>query len=185
MPTFAFTIHDKDFDFLPKSYFLVYPRDDEDLFGRTVFTAMSKLEKEREVREHRESGSKYPWQGGSVETPAPVTFSRGLAVRDGSFGQETGFDNGLEAWYQTGIKATLYVDVYNDNAEDSASSAPKLRYQLEKAKPQKYTSYEGDAKSSDTCLEELTVVISKWSRVPVSGIVDQVDEATVLASGVT
>ncbi len=165
MPQFPWTIHNQGYDFLPKSYFLVYEIGDAVgvNLGRTTFTTMTELEKEREVREHRESGSKIPWHGGNVETPQPITFTRGLAVRNADF------DNGIEAWYETGVKKDLYVDVFNDNAEDDPAAAPQLRYSLVRAKPQKYKAFGGDSKSGDTCLEELTVVVSRWHRVSGGG----------------
>lgn len=166
MPSFPQTIHDQNYDFLPKSYFLMYDIADEGALGRWTFTTMSELEKERETREHRESGSKLPWHGGNVETPSAVTFTRGLGLLDNAF------DNGIEAWYESGAKKDLHIDVFNDNAEDNPGIEPRLRYLLERAKPQKYKAFGGDAKSSDTCLEELTVVISRWKRIPVPGIND-------------
>lgn len=168
MPSFPYTLHDKPYDFLPKSYFVMYAVGDEDQFGRQTFTTMSALEKERELREHRESGSKFPWQGGAVQKPSDITFARGLAIKGATPGSEVtdgDFDNGLEIWFDSGLKFDCHVDVYNDISEDQNNSTPKIRFLLVRAKPKKYKSFDGDAKSSDTAMEELTVAVSDWKRV--------------------
>ena len=156
-------INTPNYEFVSKQYFAISPVNIAELaLDRSVFSKMGAIELTREVRKHKESGSKLPWIGGDTEEISSIVLERGFSFDPAGGNAQTRYD--LYQWYRAGTKVDLYLEVFEDK-DDGNLRNPISTWILKGSKPTRYKGFEGDAASSDTSLEELEIAVENIEPV--------------------